>query len=152
MAACGWEPLGCESCSAYADLDPLVRAEVDAWAVDRLWEWTHQRFGPCEELVRPCRKTCTDASSYGGGTGLLCGKCGDSCSCRDVQQIVLPGPINDLIEILIDGEEVDLSAFRVDDWHVLVRQDGGSFPPCQDLGKPAGEEGTWQIRYLLGED
>jgi len=78
--------------------------------------------------------------------------CGDSCSCREVQQVRLPGPIAEPIEVLIDGTPVDLSAFRVDDWNILVRQDGGFFPICQDMGKPLGEAGTWGVTYLLGEE
>jgi len=78
--------------------------------------------------------------------------CGDDCSCRSVQQVRLPGPIAEPLEVLIDGVAVDLSAFRVDDWNILVRQDGGSFPICQDMGKPLGEEGTWGVTYLLGEE
>jgi hypothetical protein len=55
------------------------------------------------------------------------------------------------LEVLIDGEAVDLSGFRVDDWNILVREDGGRFPTCQDMGKSLGEVGTWGVSYLLGE-
>lgn len=157
MVACSWEVIGCDDCSAYASLDSEVQSEVEAWAVNRLWEWTNQRFGPCEELVRPCRKSCVEFSSFampwgGGYIGLNCVKCGDSCSCREVQQVILPGPIYALTEVLVDGDEVDLSAFRVDNYTILVRQDGGVLPTCQDLGKTPDEVGTWQISYLLGEE
>jgi hypothetical protein len=159
MPACGWEVLGCDNCSAYVGLDPAVRAEVDAWAVERLWQWTNQRFGPCEEVVRPCRKSCAGFSvghlpwdrsfPY---IGLSCGICGDNCSCREVQQVKLPGPVTEPLEVIIDGVIIDLSAFRVDDWTILVREDGGHFPACQDMGKPLGEAGTWGVTYLLGEE
>ena len=158
MPACGWEVLGCENSPAYAGLDPVVRAEVDAWAVERLWQWTNQRFGPCVEVVRPCRKTCNgyrvSAPPWGGvgWIGLTCGSCGDNCSCREVHEVRLPGPIAEPLAITIDGLEVDLSAFRVDNWNLLVREDGGHFPVCQDMGKPLGELGTWGVEYLLGEE
>ena len=141
MAACGWEVLGCENCSAYESLSPEIQAEAEAWAIDRLWKWTNQRFGPCEEQVRPCR-----------GTDLVCGSCRGNCSCGSVYQVVLPGPIYDLLEVLIDGVAVDLSAFRVDNNTILVRQDGGYFPAYQDMQKVPTEENTWQISYLLGEE
>lgn len=158
MAACGWEAIGCEMCSAYNGLSPEVQAEVEAWAVERLWQWTNQRFGACEEVVRPCRKTCAGSPSgwlppWSGSLfmGLTCGVCGDECSCKTVHQVVLPGPIAEVVEVLIDGEAVDLSAFRVDDYNILVRMDGGHFPACQDMGAPLGEPGTWGVTYLLGE-
>src|SRR5262245_3315999 len=158
MPACGWEVIGCDTCSAWPAVSEEVRAECEAWAVDWLWQWTGQRFGPCVEVVRPCRKSC---AGYGIQVPwdrafpflvMTCGVCGDNCSCREVQQVVLPGPIAEPLSVLIDGDEVDLSAFRVDNWNILVREDGGSFPVCQDMGKPLGEAGTWGIAYLLGEE
>lgn len=128
---------------------------VDDWAVNRLWEWTNQRFGPCEEIVRPCRKTCMGenlwAPPWAGFLNLTCGLCGDDCSCKAVQQVRLPGPIYEPIEVLIDGESIPLEAFRVDNYELLVREDGGHFPICQDVGAPLGYPGTWGVRYLLGE-
>ncbi len=157
MPACGWEVIGCELCSAWPNISDEVRAEAEAWAIERLWQWTNQRFGPCAEIVRPCRKNCQGFGVYAppwgsfAGIGLMCGQCGDNCSCREVQQVKLPGPIYEPLEVLIDGESIDLSAFRVDDWNILVREDGGHFPICQDMGKRLGEVGTWGIEYLLGE-
>jgi hypothetical protein len=68
-----------------------------------------------------------------------------------VEQVKLPGIVAEPLEVIVDGELVDLSAFRVDDWNVLVREDGGRLPTCQDMGRPLGEEGTWGIEYLQGE-
>lgn len=158
MPACGWEVIGCDDCSAWSTVSEDVRAECEAWAVDWLWQWTGQRFGACEEVVRPCRKTC---AGYGVQVPwdrafpflvMTCGKCGDNCSCREIQQFVAPGLILEPVEVQIDGDVVPLSAFRVDNGNILVRQDGGSFPPCQDVGKPLGEQGTWGFTYLQGED
>lgn len=157
MPACDWEILECGDCAALDNLDEPVRAEVENWAINRLWEWTGGRFGPCEVSYRPCRETCV-GSLIGGPvliagnfTNLICGSCGDACSCRRVSEVILPGPINEVVEILIDGEALDLSAVRVDDWNRLVRTDGGRFPTCQDLSKDADEDGTWQVTYAVGE-
>lgn len=157
MPACGWEVIGCETCEAYTGLSPEVQAEVEAWAVDYLWQTTNERFGLCSEIVRPCRASCAGTGAWAfpwdrsfaffGG----CGRCGDSCSCRYVEQVKLPGIVAEPLEVLVDGEPVDLSAFRVDDWNVLVREDGGRFPTCQDLGRPLGDPGTWGVEYLQGE-
>lgn len=158
MPACGWEVIGCDNCAAYTGLSPEVQAQVEEWAVDYLWQWTNQRFGLCSEIVRPCRQTCV-----GGGPwsfpwdrsfpffSLGCGRCGDNCSCQYVEQVKLPGIVAEPLEVLVDGVPVDLDAFRVDDWNILVRQDGGRLPVCQDMGKPLGEFGTWGVEYLQGE-
>lgn len=154
---CNWDVVGCDNCVAYSTLDPEMQAQVDAWAVQYLWNWTKRRFGPCPISYRPCRKDC---NTYGrtfpfliGGQffNLRCGTCGDSCSCKYVSQIVLPGPIAEPTEILIDGVELPLDAVRVDNYTILVRLDGGHFPHCQDLGLNPDEIGTWQVSYLQGE-
>lgn len=151
---------GCGSCSAYTDLDPALQEQVDAWAVQYLWNWTRRRFGPCEVSYRPCRKRC---AGLGGGIfpaliggrfyNLCCGLCGDAdtCSCKHVSQIILPGPIAEPTEILIDGVELPLDAVRIDNFTVIVRIDGGHFPDCQDLGAEPTEPDTWQVSYLQGE-
>ena len=159
MTACDWDVVGCGPCGALDDLEPEAREAIEAWAVDRLWQWTNRRFGACPVTYRPCRKTCDGYSMYGpalvGGRfyNMTCGRCGDSCSCRHVSQIVLPGPIAEPIEILIDGIPLEPleEVVRVDDYNTLVRTDGGDFPTCQDMGAPTTEMGTWSVTYLQGE-
>lgn len=131
------------------NLSPSKQEEVEAWAVNRLWLWTNQRFGACEVSYRPCKTNC---AGYGPGfVPLVCGSCGDSCSCRSVSEVILPGPIMEVVEVLVDGVEVDLCAFRVDDHNRLVRIDGERLPTCQDVSADATEVGTWQVTYLQGE-
>lgn len=124
MPACGWEPIGCDDCAAYTGLDPEVQAEVDAWAVNRLWEWTNQRFGPCDVTFQSNSPACCDLMRL--------------VRCR-TNEIVLPGPIAEPVLITIDGDEVDISEFQVEDYAYLVRLDGTGF----------GRE--WEITYLKGE-
>lgn len=157
MSACNWEVLNTDCCDQFTNLDEEIQAEIEAWAVERLWRWTRERFGACEVSVRPCRKKCGPAYGIGGPvlisgqfTNLTCGSCGDDCSCTTVSEVILPGPIAEPTEILINGVELDLGAVRVDDWIRLVRIDGGRFPTCQDLSAEPTEEGTWQITYLRG--
>ncbi len=157
MPACGWEIMGCDDCSAFTELTDEMQAMVEEWAVNRLWEWTNKRFGPCEISYRPCRKTCDGYLMYGPALvngrfiNFACGRCGDTCSCSSVSQVVLPGPIAEPTEILIDGDPLDLSAVRVDNWNTIVRVDGGTFPTCQDMGAMPDEVGTWEVTYLQGE-
>lgn len=139
-------------------LTPEVQLAAEEWAVDRLWRWTRQRYGACPVSVRPCKKRCGEYGYGIGGpvliagqfTNLICGRCGDDCSCQSVSEVILPGPIAEPTEILIDGDVLDLSAVRVDDYIRLVRIDGGSFPTCQDLSEEPTEVGTWQVTYNRG--
>lgn len=157
MTTCNWEVIGCDDCGALNNLDESVQDHAKAWAVDRLWKWTQMRFGLCEVSYRPCKRSCL---GYGIGgpvlisgnfTNLVCGSCAGSCSCRSVSEVILPGPIANVVEILIDGDSLDLSSVRVDDWNRLVRTDGSRFPTCQDLSKNSDEDGTWQVTYDRGE-
>ncbi len=159
MTACNWEVLNTDCCDQFTALDEDMQQYVKDWAVDKLWQWTRKRFGPCEISVRPCRRRCAGYDYGIGGpvliagqfTNLICGRCGDSCSCRTVSEVILPGPIAEPTQILINGDELPLGAVRVDDHIRLVRIDGGAFPACQDLGEDVTEEGTWQVTYLRGE-
>lgn len=131
MAACGWEVIGCDECTAYQGLSPELQAEVDAWAVWRLWEWTNQRFGPCEYTIL--------SDSHDGCCWL--GHPFDACHCRR-SGLLLPGPIAEPVEVLvgIDLDPVDLSDLRVVDWNVLEFTDGTKW----------GRD--WEVTYLLGEE
>lgn len=160
MGPCGWDIIGCDDCGALNNLSDEVRTAVEERAITRLWEWTNKRFGPCPIAYRPCKTKCAETGGWlwnmptgsGRRIDLNCGGCGDSCSCKEVSEIILPGPIAEPLEILIDGVELDLSRVRVDNYNRLVRIDGGRFPTCQDLGAPATEVGTWQVTIAKGEE
>jgi hypothetical protein len=129
MPACDWEPIGCDGCSEFSTLDDAQRQEIQAWAVNRLWLWTHQRFGPCPVTMHNDSPECCGATLEAQLRGIIC---------LD-NEIVLPGPISEPISIVIDGEDLDPCLFHVDDYNILVRDDGGKFV------------GDWEIVYLLGE-
>lgn len=50
----------------------------------------------------------------------------------------------------IDGVDIPLSEFRVDDGRRLVWESEECFPLCQDLSLPLGEDGTWAVTYKHG--
>ena len=154
----------------------LRDAVIDA-ATAYLWRWTGKRFGLCDVVLRPCRSDCDwQATTYRGYAGrpdrtiptlgdpapfvpaliggvwrnLSCWSCGEACSCERTPTLVLPGPVEDVVEIVIDGEVVPASAYRVDNRNRLVRDDGAAWPTCQDLSLPAGEVGTWTVTYRWG--
>jgi hypothetical protein len=58
--------------------------------------------------------------------------------------------VTEIVEIKIDGSVVPTGSYRVDDWRILVRQDGGVWPMCQDLAKPADALGTWSVTAKYG--
>ncbi|WP_284576852.1 hypothetical protein [Streptomyces sp. 2P-4] len=148
----------------------MEQAEVDRWtavASQILWALSGRRWGPCPVTVRPCRKTCLDSYPlavtwgsagpwipYIGSDGLwrnasVCG-CRSDCSCGELCEVYLPGPVYDVTEVNVDGEVLAPEAYRVDAPGRLVRTDGGCWPDCQDMGAPAGSEGTFTVTYRWG--
>jgi hypothetical protein len=182
-AVCSWPILTCGA-TKLDELEPEVREEVEAMAIDMLWNLTGQRFGQCAVTVRPCRRKCypgdwspywpiitrgsgpllddTDVTlttdtghlltddSVGYVIGAHCGRCRGECGCTHVSEVLLPSPILEVQEVLLDGESLDLTAVRVDDYARLVRLDG-EWPWCQDLNVADNEVGAWAITYIRGE-
>lgn len=70
---------------------------------------------------------------------VTCG-CAGTCKCSPSGPAVLalPGPVQSVSQVLIDGQVVPPSAYRVADKRYLVRTDGDVWPKCQDMNKPAG--------------
>jgi hypothetical protein len=150
----------------------LTPDEVQAlWAQQvassRLHILTAYRWGLCEDLVRPCGpRVCRQPvgcgpSAFGGvpagyplapylsnGQMYNCG-CGCS-SCEIGCTIVLPGPVNEVLSVTVDGAELAPEV----DWFVngegaLVKTDG-CWPHSQDMRAACGEEGSFCVRYLRG--
>lgn len=70
---------------------------------------------------------------------ITCG-CAGACRCDPSGPAVLalPGPIQSVTTVTIDGEVVPPSAYRVSNGRHLIRTDGGVWPRCQDMNKPGG--------------
>lgn len=152
---------------------PIEAAPITGFALnmatDVLWSLTGMRFGQCEITLRPCRRECYNPwpdSWYAwpltgrfpqpaliGGLwfNLVCGGCPGTCSCFSVSEFVLPSPVHRIVEIEIDGTPLVSGAYRVDNNRLVVRQDGGSWPRCNDLSLPDGSPGTWTVTALIGE-
>jgi hypothetical protein len=71
----------------------------------------------------------------------VCG-CQSQCSCSELCEVRLDGPVYDIVEVLVDGEALVPEAYRVDVPNRLVRTDGECWPACQDMAAPCGEPGT----------
>lgn len=165
-------------CRALDELTPEQRASFERMAAEMLWGWTRRVFGICKVTVRPCLSDCQSARLWSstfwgngpypwagiGGSGrwspqliggewynLDCG-CPSTCTCSTsgAAALHLPGPVGAVTEVLIDGEVVDPAAYVVMYGRTLVRTDGGTWPPCQDLLAPPTAAGTFQITYERG--
>lgn len=161
---CCLSPSGMFPDPCLTDGTPIPQEIIDnslTAASELLWAETGRRFGVCEVTVRPCKKTCGpcgdipffdwDGFYYGFSTPYLpfldggvwvnippCG-CPDECFCSKAEQIPLPSPVCEIIEVQIDGAVLPASSYRVDDFKWLVRTDGEKWPRCQsaaDLGEP----------------
>jgi hypothetical protein len=157
-----------------------VIAAIDA-ASYVLWAMTARQFsGGCIGFVRPCGAGCAwglgDSASNGvnlalagadwwfgwGGGGGGGGSWGwwngsaASCGCKPLSQIMLAGyPITGVKEVVIDGEVVDPSGYRIDFNRYLVRladEHGNSryWPACQDLDRAPGQPHTFSVEYFYG--
>ena len=128
----------------------------------------------CPIVVRPCSKRCTIGTWYeshagsqgqfaGASNGVFspyvgsagqwingCGCATDDCSCTVIQQVRLPGPVGAVTKVTLDGAVLDPSAYRVDNGIYLVRQDGQSWPACQDMNAAPGEAQTFTVEYIRG--
>ena len=159
-----------------AQLARMERAEALAWY--SLAALCAYRIGVCPITVRPCSVGCLnssvtymDAIASGGRHGALptatigksftpmitggnwvnsCGcLAGDDCSCSALDEVYLPGPVGEIVEVRIDGEVVPADQYRVDNGNRLVSM-GPAWPTCQDLSKPGGAEGTFEVTYYRG--
>jgi hypothetical protein len=166
---CDWPVsyASCGSCEALTGMEESEQAEVEAMAAEFLWHWTGKVFGLCPVTVRPCRSDCTAGRStfYGSGPyadgsapwgpvliqgewfNLRCGQCAsDGCSCSGATpSLLLPGPVAEITEVLIDGAVLSPDAYRVDNSSYLVRTDGGGWPACQDLASPADSSSAGEV-------
>lgn len=171
MPVCEW-PVAygdCGPCTALNEATAETKALVEAMATDYLWRWTGQRFGVCSSTIRPCRQLNTAGfSTYGrastldvrtpwtpvllGGdwVNIGCGGCGDSCGCDYGSVLRFEKPVAEVTSVRVDGVTLDPSAYRLDDGVLLVRQDGGRWPYCQDMSRPAGQEDTWDVTVSTG--
>ena len=102
---------------------------------------TGYSVGGCPVVLRPCSPVC--AKPF---TGFLrinldgqwvnaCG-CQTDCSCTAVSEIILPGSSASSETSPSTEWSSPLTAYRVDDYTRLVRQDGHQWPTCQDMGLP----------------
>jgi hypothetical protein len=156
VGPCGWtipDPLCCST--EWAALDPAVQSSARDYAALILWAATGRQFGLCEVTVRPCgMKRCADGMydffgwDWSGNTWVPYIFTG-ICSCDPRCQVRLMGPVDSIVEVLLDGIAVDPATYRVDDNHWLVRTAGQCWPFCVDMNEDTGP-GTFEVTYARG--
>jgi hypothetical protein len=150
-----------------------VECNALEWAVevasDMLWRLSGRQFsGPCEDVVRPCRRSGVGGQPEAVNAAISLGTwswqeswgtcgCGGqpergSCSCPALHEVTLGAyPVRLVTRVLVDGEEVDPSAYQVHDDRWLVRVDGEDWPCCQDLrADPETDADTFQVEFVYG--
>lgn len=171
---CGWT-MDTTCVPDWGTYTPNVQAAATEWARWILWALTGRRFGACEVTVRPCGPRCgawggylawpVNAGGVSGGTvpwmipwidnGVWrnCG-CTGGCSCRATCEIILPGPVQSVSEVRVDGVVLPDTAYRLDyvrSMPTLVRVDGECWPECQNMDLATDQPGTFSVTYLKGE-
>lgn len=146
------------------DVDLRARAEAFAWSA--LNALTAMQVAVCPVSVRPCR-TEEQPPLYlefpVSGSGIFrpginnqgywvngCG-CGASCGCGAMSEIILPGPVGDVVKVTIGDVTLAPTSYRVDDGNVLVRLDGEQWPSTQDMTAKPGTGDAFVVTYFRGE-
>lgn len=169
---CNWT-VDTSCCPDWATLPPQAQSNGIAWATYILWSLTGRRYGPCSVTVRPCGRRCEGWGGYmtypvdsqsatgfpgawmtpfvdGSGTWRNC-VCPGACSCEASCQVLLPGPVAVVDEVMVDGVVLDPSAYRLDNGNILVRIDGEEcWPECQDMDLANDAVGAFAVTYQRG--
>lgn len=162
---CNW-PILTDCCTATWDAATQDQRDLaTAVATELLWRLSARRFGLCPITVRPCKRKCDQGvagwpppwgSSFvpvltgGEWINTTCGGCQRGCSCEELEEVVLPGPVDSVTEVRVDGLVVPAAGYQVHDHRLLVRTDGGEWPSCQDLTAAPDEPGAFAVTYQQG--
>lgn len=154
----------CSPCNDYTVLGPIAGDFLQS-ASDILFDLSGGQFpGLCDRTIRPCaRRMQPERSIDPAPPGWIegwgwCGCGGDPCDCGGLYQLDLGAyPIDSVTEVKVDGDALDSSLYRVDDWRTLVRladADGSNpgWPRTQRLDLPDTEEGTWSVTFSWGRE
>lgn len=155
-------------CGPLTGVDPAVTGTALLAASETLWEATGRRFGNCPVTVRPCRQDCAqfpvDTRIWSSGViddgwpwptlvsgewiNLACGTCSGECSCSSTSEIILPEPVWEITNVVVDGVSIGPSGYVLYDGHRLVRV-GAEWPTCQEWSVAEGV-GAWSITARFG--
>lgn len=157
-------------------LKAMERSEALAWYT--LASLTGYQVGVCPIIVRPCAASAGRAGSWmaapvsgGNAAGLptaaigtfspylsggewynACGCSGPgSCGCDQLSQVELPGPIGSIERVVVSGEVIDPSRYRVDNANMLVSLDPDlRWPVRQNMAAGPDDIGAFSVAYYQG--
>lgn len=159
---------GCAPDAYLEQLDPSLRARVEALAWRTLQRLLGGSLALCPTVVRPCAARCGGGTYYDapvvggrrygpyigvdGAWRNGCGCAGASyCSCTALSEVRLQGPVGRVTRVLVNGVELPATAYRVDNGDRLVRLDGETWPACQDMTVADDEAGAFAVEYFTGD-
>lgn len=152
---------------------PVGAAAVTGQAVqaaaDVLYALTGRHLGTCQLTIRPCRESCFGNAwpftqwwqfglyprpvfYEGVWYNITCNNCpNNSCSCTVISEALMPAPVASILQVKVDGAVLPSTAYRMDNFRLLVRTDGGTWPFCNNLAKDDSQVGTWSVTLSTGE-
>ncbi|QPO17100.1 head-to-tail adaptor [Gordonia phage Lilbeanie] len=135
------------------------RAAAEAWATEVLRALTGGVFGVEEISVRPVDNGPARGNTYDGTLavrypygGYVSSRLHDPVGAAfgPVQEIALIGPIHSIESVMVDGQVLPSSAYRVRNRRWLRRVDGSGWPTRQDLNAADNAVGAFTVVYRRG--
>lgn len=162
-----WSCMDEDEYNALVDSDPDLIAMAENLAAMTLRRLSGYQVGNCPITVRPCVGSCMDAQVAPRGSvfplwspyirdGRWYNSCGCTprgCSCTELTEIVLGGPVGRVDTVVVDGVTlVEGTDYRVDNGNVLVRLAGPEWPTCQDMTADPTTvgSGAMAVTYVKG--
>jgi hypothetical protein len=168
---CFWPDLTQLCCPDWDTVDPAVQAQALEFSKLFVWAATGRQYGLCQLTVRPCGRQCSNCPSgwywdgFGGWIPYIfngewkncwCGSPGGCCTCEPDCRVYLPGPVNSIVSVKVNGAVLPVSGsggfnYFVLDQQWLVRVDTAAcWPLCADQNLGPGDVNAFEVTYLRG--
>lgn len=167
---CDWNLTGSICCTEWDSYSDALKAQSVRFASYVMWAATGRQFNSCEVTVYPCGRDCS-GGEWGGAWGYwwsdgafvpyifagqwynaVCGCDGIGCyACRPKGAAYLPGPVQEVVSVIVDGTTIDPANYRVWDqqWLTRIHDDDGTehWPACQDYN---ARDLKFEVTYIRG--
>lgn len=156
-----------DCCQGLVGSDIELFEESAEIASDLLFEASGQQYaGLCERVIRPCAEgpICGVQQLSRGyvvawdGLVWTTPQGQRTCSCTGVSRVeLLNYPVQEIVKVLLDGDELPASDWRLDGHQWLTRRrdaDGKRqfWPTCQIIEADSDEPGTFEVTYIYGKE